>query len=74
MPFLQGGSSHEPKLVKWRKLEEDPDAEKCQNCNTPGHHEEDCYFGANMRTAHRSGNQRKPKKRSTILINKLKDQ
>ena len=37
-----------PKLAKRRKLEEDPDAEKCQNCNTPGHEEENCYFGANM--------------------------
>ena len=37
-----------PKLAKRRKLEEDPDAEKCQNCTTPGHEEENCYFGANM--------------------------
>ena len=37
-----------PKLAKRRKLEEDPEAEKCQNCNTPGHDEENCYFGANM--------------------------
>ena len=37
-----------PKLAKRRKLEEDPDAEKCQNCNTTGHEEENCYFGANM--------------------------
>ena len=37
-----------PKLAKRRKLEEDPDAEKCENCNTPGHEEENCYFGANM--------------------------
>ena len=37
-----------PKLAKRRKLEEDPDAEKCQNCNTPGHDAENCYFGANM--------------------------
>ena len=37
-----------PKLAKRRKLEEDPEAEKCQNCNTPGHQEENCYFGANM--------------------------
>ena len=37
-----------PKLAKRRKLEEDPEAEKCQNCNTPGHEEENCYFGANM--------------------------
>ena len=37
-----------PKLAKRRKLEEDPEADKCQNCNTPGHDEENCYFGANM--------------------------
>ena len=37
-----------PKLAKRRKLEDDPDAEKCQNCNTPGHEEENGYFGANM--------------------------
>ena len=36
------------KLAKRRKLEENPDAEKCQTCNTPGHDEENCYFGANM--------------------------
>ena len=37
-----------PKLAKRRKFEEDPEAEKCQNCNTPGHDTETCYFGANM--------------------------
>ena len=37
-----------PKLAKRRKLEEDPNAAKCENCNTPGHEEENCYFGANM--------------------------
>ena len=37
-----------PKLAKRRKLEEVPDAEKCQKCSTPGHDEENCYFGANM--------------------------
>ena len=37
-----------PKLAKRRKLEEDPDAATCENCNTPGHEEENCYFGANM--------------------------
>ena len=37
-----------PKLAKRRKLEEDPDAEKCHYCTTPGHDEESCYFGANM--------------------------
>ena len=37
-----------PKLAKRRKLETDPDTEKCQNCNTLGHDEENCYFGANM--------------------------
>ena len=36
------------KLAKRRKLEEDPDAEKCKNCNTPGHEEENSYFGVNM--------------------------
>ena len=36
------------KLAKRRELEEDPDAEKCQNCNTPGHDEESFYSGANM--------------------------
>ena len=38
-----------PKLTKRRKLEEVPDAEKCQNCNTHGHEEENCYFGANTK-------------------------
>ena len=37
-----------PKLAKRRKLEEDPDDENRQNCNTPGHEVENCYFGANM--------------------------
>ena len=37
-----------PKLAKRRKLEEDPEALKCPNCKTPGHDEEDCYFGAIM--------------------------
>ena len=37
-----------PKLAERRKLEEDPDAAKCANCNTPGHEEKNCYFGANM--------------------------
>ena len=37
-----------PKLAKRRKLQEDPDADKCENCNTPGHTEENCYFGENM--------------------------
>ena len=37
-----------PKLAKRRKLEEDLDAEKNHNCKSPGHDEENCYFGANM--------------------------
>ena len=37
------------KFAKRRELEEDPDAEKCQNCNTPGHEEDNCYFDANMK-------------------------
>ena len=66
-----------PKLAKRRKLEEDPDAEKCQNWNTPGHDAENCYFGANMEN-------RPPKwtlteaqkkvKRSLKTTNKLKNQ
>ena len=32
------------------KLEEDPEAEKRQSCNTPGQKEENCYFGANTTT------------------------
>ena len=31
------------KLAKRRKLEEYPDTEDSQNCNTPGHEEENCY-------------------------------
>ena len=37
-----------PKLAKRRKLQEDPDADKCENCNTPVHTEEHCYFGEKM--------------------------
>ena len=37
-----------PKLAKSRKLEEDSEAEKCQNCNTPGHEKGICYFRAKM--------------------------
>ena len=37
-----------PKLAKRRKLEEDPGSPKCPTCKTPGHDEDDCYFGANM--------------------------
>ena len=60
-----------PKLAKRRQLEEDPDAEKCQNCNTPGHEEENCYFGANMWTTdHRSGTSPKPKRKLLKLTNK----
>ena len=35
-----------PKSTKRRKLEKDPEAPKCSNCNNPGHNEEECYFGA----------------------------
>ena len=38
-----------PKLANWRNLREHPDTEKCQNCNTPGQDDEDCYFGANRK-------------------------
>ena len=29
-------------------LQKDPDAPRCSHCNTPGHEEPNCYFGANM--------------------------
>ena len=44
-----------PKLTKRREHEEDPDAERSQNCNTPGHEEENSYLGANMEISQRSG-------------------
>ena len=36
------------KLAKRLKLDEDPNAPRCTNCNTPGHEADRCYFGANM--------------------------
>ena len=48
------------KLAKRRKLEEDAEAAERQNCNTPGHEEENCYI---WKTAHRRGPSRKLKKR-----------
>ena len=29
-------------------MDEDPDVPRCSHCNTPGHEEPNCYFGANM--------------------------
>ena len=52
-----------PKLAKRRKFEEDRDAEKCKNCNTPAHEEENSYFGANMQN-------RPPKWNLTDALNK----
>ena len=37
-----------PKLAKLQKMDKDPDAPRCSHCNTPGHDEPNCYFGANM--------------------------
>ena len=37
-----------PKLAKRQKLDNDPDAPRCSHCNTTGHEEHKCYFGANM--------------------------
>ena len=37
-----------PKLAKRQKMDQDPDAPRCSHCNTPGHEEPNCYFGANM--------------------------
>ena len=36
------------KLAKRLKMDQDPDALRCFHCNTPGHEEPNCYFGANM--------------------------
>ena len=37
-----------PKLAKRQKLDKDLDAPRCSHCNTTGHEEPICYFGANM--------------------------
>ena len=37
-----------PKLAKRQTLDNDPDAPRCSHCNTTGHEEPNCYFGANM--------------------------
>ena len=37
-----------PKLAKRQKMDKDPDAPRCSHCNTTGHEEPNCYFGANM--------------------------
>ena len=37
-----------PKLAKRQKMDQDSDAPRCAHCNTPGHEEQNCYFGANM--------------------------
>ena len=37
-----------PKLAKRQKMDKDPDAPRCTQCNTPGHQEPNRYFGANM--------------------------
>ena len=37
-----------PKLAIRQKLDNVPDAPRCFHCNTPGHKEPNCYFGANM--------------------------
>ena len=52
-----------PKLAKRRKLEEDPEAPKCPKCKTPGHDEEDCYFGVNMDNRPPKWNLTEPKKK-----------
>ena len=36
------------KLAKRQKMGKEPDAPRCSHCNTPGHEESNCYFGANM--------------------------
>ena len=53
-----------PKLAKRQKTDEDPDAPRYSHCNTPGHEEPNCYFGANMEN-------RPPKWTSTETQQKL---
>ena len=43
------------KLTKRRKLEVDPDAEKCRDCNTPGPEEETATLVLTWKTAHPRG-------------------
>ena len=63
-----------PKLATRHKLEEDPDVEKCQNCNTPGHDEENCYSGVNMENCRPKWTQPKPRKRLLKTTNKPNNQ
>ena len=37
-----------PKLAKRQKMDKDPDSPRCSHCNSQGHEEPNCYFGANM--------------------------
>ena len=61
-----------PKLAKRRKLEEDPEAPKCPNCNTPGHDEEECYFTANMDNRPPKGNLTEAQKKGIELYKQAK--
>ena len=56
------------------ELEEDPDAEKCQNCNKPCQKEEPCYIGANMENRPPRGNSQKLKRKLLKPIIKLENQ
>ena len=44
-----------PKLAKRQKVDKDPYSPKCSLCNTSGHEESNCYFGANVEIVHPSG-------------------
>ena len=62
-----------PKLAKRRKLEENQDAEKCQNVKTRGHEEESCYFGPNMKNRPAKGNLTEAFKKVLKRKNKLEN-
>ena len=66
-----------PKLAKRRKLEKNSEAAKCENCNTPRHEEENCYFGANMENRPPKWNLQKPNnrllKQTSTKANKTKN-
>ena len=62
-----------PKLAKRRKLEEDPDVEKNQNCNTPGMKKKTATSAPTQKTAHRIGISMKHKRKLSKLTNNLEN-
>ena len=48
MTILQRRMTHSKSVSKTRKTTEKGQRPGCFHCNTPGHGETNCYFGANM--------------------------